>query len=154
MPGNLEGRNILPSQRAQTNYIHEMTYSAHLASEPTTTCAEPPPTTMTLAMPSLLLIMFILQLFLHIINTVGATTIDELVRVLPPKTLRESPSQRVLERACANLGHIVMDNLQHTSHAHIVLPQEGHCAQKGSHPLETRAQGCIRTRRLCEMGEA
>jgi hypothetical protein len=42
---------------------------------------------MTLAMPSLLLIMFILQLFLHIINTVGATTIDELVRLLPSKTL-------------------------------------------------------------------
>jgi len=31
-------------------------------------------------MPSLLLVVFILQLVLHLINTVGASTIDELVR--------------------------------------------------------------------------
>jgi hypothetical protein len=40
-------------------------------------------------MPSLLLVMFMLQLFLHIINTVGATTINELVRLyshkIPPQ---------------------------------------------------------------------
>lgn len=31
------------------------------------------------AMPSLLLVVFLLQLVLHLINTVGASTIDELV---------------------------------------------------------------------------
>jgi hypothetical protein len=30
-------------------------------------------------MPSLLLVVFILQLLLHVINTVGATTVNELV---------------------------------------------------------------------------
>ena len=34
-------------------------------------------------MPSLLLVVFTLQLLLHIINTVGANTINELVRPLP-----------------------------------------------------------------------
>jgi hypothetical protein len=31
-------------------------------------------------MPSLLLVVFILQFLLHIINTVGASTVNELVR--------------------------------------------------------------------------
>ncbi|KAL1612312.1 GET complex subunit get1 [Paraconiothyrium brasiliense] len=35
-------------------------------------------------MPSLLLVMFVLQTVLHIINTVGANTINELVRDAPP----------------------------------------------------------------------
>lgn len=39
-------------------------------------------------MPSLLLIMFILQTVLHIINTVGANTINELVRRCPAAPLR------------------------------------------------------------------
>ena len=38
-------------------------------------------------MPSLLLIIFILQLTIHLINTVGATAIDELVLCPPPKLL-------------------------------------------------------------------
>lgn len=35
-------------------------------------------------MPSLLLVVFVLQLALHLINTVGASTVDELVRFLCP----------------------------------------------------------------------
>jgi hypothetical protein len=34
-------------------------------------------------MPSLLLVVFVLQLALHLINTVGASTVDELVRTFP-----------------------------------------------------------------------
>jgi hypothetical protein len=34
-------------------------------------------------MPSLLLVMFILQLSLHLINTVGVNTLNELVRRAP-----------------------------------------------------------------------
>jgi len=37
-------------------------------------------------MPSLLVVVFILQFLLHIINTVGANTINELVRLCPSFT--------------------------------------------------------------------
>jgi hypothetical protein len=38
-------------------------------------------------MPSLLLVVFVLQLALHLINTVGASTVDELVRTFPYATV-------------------------------------------------------------------
>lgn len=49
----------------------------------TTICDENTPRShlqLRAAMPSLLLVMFTLQLVLHIVNTVGATTVNELVR--------------------------------------------------------------------------
>lgn len=52
----------------------------------TTQCTEESTTrlpTARAAMPSLLLVVFTLQLLLHIINTVGANTINELVRLDP-----------------------------------------------------------------------
>jgi hypothetical protein len=38
-------------------------------------------------MPSLLLVVFVLQLALHLINTVGASTVDELVLTFPYATV-------------------------------------------------------------------
>jgi hypothetical protein len=38
-------------------------------------------------MPSLLLVVFVLQFLLHIINTVGASTVNELVRLPAPVLL-------------------------------------------------------------------
>jgi hypothetical protein len=49
-------------------------------------------------MPSLLLVVFILQLLLHIINTVGANTLNELVRIpCPPPAI---PSPAVVSLIC------------------------------------------------------
>ena len=51
-------------------------------------------------MPTLLLTIFLIQLSIHLINTIGASTINELVRPLPtvgPTSLPlflESPARR------------------------------------------------------------
>ncbi|KAF2709376.1 hypothetical protein K504DRAFT_379754 [Pleomassaria siparia CBS 279.74] len=58
-------------------------------------------------MPSLLLVMFILQLFLHIINTVGATTINELLWIIynqfPTPTSSSSKKAIVLKKEVVRL---------------------------------------------------
>jgi hypothetical protein len=61
--------------------LYDITWPLHQHQTPGHALRLPHPTiASTLAsMPSLLLVVFILQLALHLINTVGASTIDELV---------------------------------------------------------------------------
>ena len=47
-------------------------------------------------MPSLLLVVFLLQLLIYVINTVGAATIDQLVRTPPCHTSSRSDGITVM----------------------------------------------------------
>lgn len=68
-------------------------------------------------MPSLLLVMFILQTVLHIINTVGANTINELVSRAPPTPRNhEMGGERLL-----TMGYTALGSLQQAPHTNIFL---------------------------------
>lgn len=99
-------------------------------------------------MVSLLLVVFILQFLLHIINTVGANTINELVRP-SPQTLQHSPLiHQILILLTA------MDTIQQTSHPDFELcakgpsPEEGHCSP------QARTSQHVASRQLLEVGQA
>lgn len=72
-------------------------------------------------MPSLLLVVFILQLALHIINTVGVNTINELVCFLSG-----------LEKRHLLMVYAAMDSLQQIPHSHVQVGSKGTDPEEGN----------------------
>jgi hypothetical protein len=78
-------------------------------------------------MPSLLLVVFALQFLLHIINTVGANTVNELVSPAPTRCPHVHQ---------ANIAAAVMATLQQAPYADLRLGPEGSEAQEGDRRAE------------------
>lgn len=77
-------------------------------------------------MPSLLLVVFTLQVVLHLINTVGASSVDELVR---------DPIYSIVMLQYANMSS-AMGVVQQASHANIWKCAEMPGAEEGDRAVE------------------
>jgi hypothetical protein len=78
-------------------------------------------------MPSLLLVVFTLQFLLHIVNTVGAATVNELVSPAFPHRPHELQT---------DIAAVVMDCLQQAPYANLGRGAEGAEAQEGDCTFE------------------
>ena len=109
-------------------------------------------------MPSLLVVVFILQLLIHLINTIGALVINEFVSLLSSKlpllllfVLHSAPSRLICDFFCAT----AMDHLQLPSHKqHLKKCPQADRTAAGGCEAEAGDECHQLAGRVCQVGEA